>query len=64
MTLEEISLFIREEYSNYHKNIKEYIKIYNSNIYKVTNKEMKNLKDTYYINLAKDKLAVLIHNLE
>ncbi len=57
-------MFIREEYLNYHKDIKEYIKIYNSKKFRITNKEMKKLKDTYYINLAKDKIAVFIHKLE
>ncbi len=57
MEIQDISLFIREGYVNYHQSIKNYIITYNSKAFKVTNKEMKELRDSYYINLAKEKLA-------
>jgi hypothetical protein len=56
MEIEDVSLFIREEYINYHQNTTNYISTYCSNKFKVTNKEMKQLKDSYYITLAKEKL--------
>jgi hypothetical protein len=57
MEIEDVSLFIREEYINYHQNTNIFINTYSSNKFKVTNKEMKQLKDSYYVTLAKEKLA-------
>ncbi len=57
MEIEDVSLFIREDYINYHQNTKNYVDTYCTKQFKITNKEMKQLKDSYYITLAKEKLG-------
>jgi hypothetical protein len=58
MELQDLSTFTREGYRNYHQSIRNITKQYTSKRFKVTNKELKKLKDSYYIGLAKDKLSV------
>jgi hypothetical protein len=58
MELTDLSAFTREGFRNYHQDIKNITKVYCSKRFKVTNKELRSLKESYYINLAKEKLNV------
>jgi DNA-binding NtrC family response regulator len=59
MEVHDLSNFIREGFRERHQDIKYIAEHYCSKKFKVTNKELKRLKDEYYINLAKDKLNVI-----
>jgi hypothetical protein len=56
--LESLSDFLRSDYLNYHKNNRLLYKHYLE--FKVTNKDLKIIRDKYYVDLAKEKLSVNI----
>jgi hypothetical protein len=63
MDLEKLNGFVKKKdqfINRHHDNMTDFIKLYNSNIFKVKNSELRNLRDEYYINLAKEKLNVKI----
>ena len=51
-----VSNLIKEDYMKYHKNLKRSYELY-SRKFKIKNSELKQLRDEYYISLAREKLA-------
>lgn len=56
MDIEDISKLLREELGSYHKNMTLLFEMYSQKKLLVTNRELKRLRDNYYIDLAKNKL--------
>jgi hypothetical protein len=56
MDIEQISKMLRDESCNYHKNLSKLFEIYLQKKFIVTNRELKRLRENYYIDLAKHKL--------
>jgi len=56
MGIEEISIMLRDESCSYHKNMSQLFELYSQKKFIVTNRELKRLRDNYYIDLAKNKL--------
>ena len=48
----------------FHKDVRNILKLYTNKTFKVTNKELRKLKEAYLIELAKDKLNVKINSFE
>jgi len=54
----------QEYFMGFHKDVRNILKLYTNKTFKVTNKELRKLKEAYLIELAKDKLNVKINSFE
>ncbi len=63
LDIEGLSKLLRDQdyFMQFHKDTKNILKLYSNKIFKVTNRELKKLKESYLIELAKGKIKVRKH---